>query len=153
MVSSPKRSRAAKAILFSLVIACLLGFAGDLFGMYACHLSKPVSNPDDTDVYLCGQLLGTVMAIGGGLFSLWKFAGGTLQQLLERRWLLLMVATAIGLVSLFLFSITVQNVYLEYLVYPREKAGDGYSYPQLRYAVFDTALLLWCLDGFAACGL
>jgi hypothetical protein len=153
MVSSPKRSRAAKAILFSLVIACLLGFAGDLFGMYACHLSKPVSNPDDTDVYLCGQLLGTVMAIGGGLFSLWKFAGVTLQQLLERRWLLLMVATGIGLVSLFLFSITVQNVYLEYLVYPREKAGDGYSYPQLRYAVFDTALLLWCLDGFAACGL
>ena len=134
-------------------MVCLLGFAGDLLGMYICHIFQPANNPDDAAVYLCGQIVGTAMAIGAGLFSLRKFTGVTFQQLLERRWVLLTVAVVIGLVSLFLFSITVRNAYLEYLVYPREKGGDGYSYPQLRYTVFDTALVLWCLDGFAACGL
>lgn len=153
MAPSSKISRAATAVLFSLIMACLLGFAGDLLGMYACHFFQPANNPDDTDVYLCGQVVGPVIAIGGGLFSLWKLTGMTFQQLLERRWVLLMIAAAIGSASLFLFSITVRNAYLEYLVYPREKAGDGYSYPQLRYAIFDSVLLLWCLDGFAACGL
>ncbi len=153
MVSSPKRNRVVRAILFSLIIACLLGFAGDLLGMYTCHLFRPADNPDDSDVYLCGQLVGTVMAICAGAFSLLKLTGVTFQQLLERRWVLLMAATAIGFVSLFLFYVTVRNAYLEYLVYPREKAGDGYSYPQLRYAIFDSVLLLWCLDGFVACGL
>jgi hypothetical protein len=75
------------------------------------------------------------------------------RRLLERRWLLVPLAVAIGLVSLFLFSITVQRDYWEYLIFPKEKAADNYIYPQLRYTVFDLALLLWCLDGFAACGL
>jgi hypothetical protein len=153
MAPSRKISRAATAILFALIIACLLGLAGNLLGMYTCHFFRPANNPDDTDVYLCGQVVGTVLAIGGGLFSLWKLTGVTLQQLLERRWILLTVAAVIGSASLFLFSITVRNADLEYLVYPREKAGDGYSYPQLRYAIFDSVLLLWCLGGFAACGL
>jgi hypothetical protein len=153
MAPSRKISHAATTILFSLIMACLLGFAGDLLGMYACHFFQPANNPDDTNVYLCGLLVGTVMAIGGGVFSLSKSTGTTFQQLLERRWVLFVVAAVIGLASLLLFSITVQNAYLEYLVYPREKAADGYSYPQLRYAIFDSVLLLWCLDGFAACGL
>jgi hypothetical protein len=153
MKSSPKRNRVVRAILFSLIIACLLGFAGDLLGMYTCHLFRPADNPDDSDVYLCGQLVGTVLAICAGAFSLLKLTGVTFQQLLERRWVLLMAVTAIGFVSLFLFYVTVRNAYLEYLVYPRDKAGDGYSYPQLRYAIFDTARIMWCLDGFAACGL
>jgi hypothetical protein len=78
---------------------------------------------------------------------------GRFQLWLERRWLLLPLAVAIGLISLLLFSITVQRDYWEYLIYPKEKAADNYIYPQLRYTVFDVALLLWCLDGFVACGL
>jgi len=78
---------------------------------------------------------------------------GRFQVWLERRWLLLPLAVAIGLISLLLFSITVQRDYWEYLIYPKEKAADNYIYPQLRYTFFDVALLLWCLDGFVACGL
>jgi hypothetical protein len=76
-----------------------------------------------------------------------------LQRLFERRWVLVTLAATIGLVSLFLFSITVQRCFLEYLVYPKEKAADHYIYPELRYTIFDVTLLLWCLDGFVACGL
>ena len=67
--------------------------------------------------------------------------------------MLLPLAVAIGVVSLFLFSITVQRDYWEYVIFPREKAADNYIYPQLRYTIFDIALLSWCLDGFVACGL
>ena len=66
----------------------------------------------------------------------------SLQRLLEHRWVLVTLAIAIGVVSLFLFSITVQREFLEYLVYPREKAADRYIYPELRYTVFDVSLLL-----------
>jgi hypothetical protein len=75
------------------------------------------------------------------------------QRLLEHRWVLVLLAVAIGLVSLFLFSITVPRDYWEYVIYPKEKAADNYIYPQLRYTIFDVALLSWCLDGFVACGL
>jgi hypothetical protein len=64
-----------------------------------------------------------------------------------------LLAVAIGLVSLFLFSITVQRDYWEHLIYPKEKAADNYIYPRLRYTIFDVALLSWCLDGFVVCGL
>jgi hypothetical protein len=66
---------------------------------------------------------------------------------------LVLLAIAIGLVSLFLFSITVWGDYWVYLSYPKEKAAENYIYPQLRYTFFDGVLLLWCLDGFVACGL
>jgi uncharacterized membrane protein len=77
----------------------------------------------------------------------------SLQRLLERRWVLVTLAATAGMVSLLLFSITVRNDFLDYLVYPKEKAADHYIYPELRYTVFDVTLLLWCLDGFVACGL
>jgi phosphoglycerol transferase MdoB-like AlkP superfamily enzyme len=77
----------------------------------------------------------------------------SIQRLVERRWVLLTLAVTIGLVSLFLFSITVQRDFYEYLVYPKEKAADHYIYPELRYTFFDGMLMLWCLDGFVACGL
>jgi len=54
---------------------------------------------------------------------------------------LALLAAAIGIVSLFLFSVTVQRDYWEYLIYPKEKAADNYIYPQLRYTIFDVALL------------
>ena len=78
---------------------------------------------------------------------------GRFQQLLEHRWVLVLLAVAIGLVSLFLFSITVERDYWDYLVWPRVKADDNYMYPPFRYTVFDVVLLSWCLDGLlhAAC--
>jgi hypothetical protein len=78
---------------------------------------------------------------------------GRFRRLLENRWALVLLAIAIGLVSLSLFWITVGRDYSEYVVYPREKAADNYIYPQLRYTAFDVVILLWCLDGFVACGL
>jgi hypothetical protein len=77
------------------------------------------------------------------------------QRLLERRWLALPLSVAIGLVSGFLLWGTVQNAYREYWLYPKLKAPDPglYIYPQLRYAIFDSVFLLWCLDGLIAAGL
>jgi hypothetical protein len=65
-----------------------------------------------------------------------------LQRLLERRSVLVTLAATIGLVSLFLFSITLRNDFLDYLVYPKEKAAGHYIYPELRYTVFDVTLLV-----------
>jgi Trk-type K+ transport system membrane component len=78
---------------------------------------------------------------------------GRFRRILERRWVLAPLAVAIGLVSLFLFSITVSNDFMEYVIFPKEKADEYYIYPQLRYTFFDAVLLLWCLDGFVASGL
>jgi hypothetical protein len=74
MTERPQRRRAAAAILFSLIMACLLGFGGLLAGMYLWgHFGPPAKDPDDTDAYFFGLLVGGLMAIGGGTASLWKF--------------------------------------------------------------------------------
>ena len=73
MVNSLQRRRAS-AVLFSLIIACLLGLGGLLAGSYLWDkFGPPARDPDDTDAYLCGLLVGGVMAIGGGVTLLWKF--------------------------------------------------------------------------------
>jgi len=45
--------------------------------------------------------------------------------------------------------------YSEYWLEPQVKAADPglYIYPQLRYTIFDSVFLLWCLDGLIAAGL
>jgi hypothetical protein len=63
------------------------------------------------------------------------------------------LAVTIVLVSGFLLWVTVPHDYREYLSYPKEKAADHYSYPELRYAFFDVGLLLWCVDGLVVSGL
>jgi len=63
--------QAVAAILFSLLIAWLLALGGLLGGSYLCSLYGPLS--DETDTYVCGVLLGGVLAIGGGITLLWKF--------------------------------------------------------------------------------
>ena len=45
---------------------------------------------------------------------------------------------------------TAVRLYFEYVFYPQAKAQDGYSYPELRYAVFDAVTVAWCLDGLVA---
>jgi hypothetical protein len=73
------------------------------------------------------------------------------RRLLERRWVLVSLAATIGLVSIFLLSVTVRSDYIDYLVYPKQK-GDS-IYPELRYTFFDVGLLLWCVDGLVVSGL
>ena len=58
-----------------------------------------------------------------------------------------------ALVSGGLLWVTHRRDYYDYLLYPKLKAADSYSYPQLRYTVFDVVLLLWCLIGLVASGL
>jgi hypothetical protein len=78
-----------------------------------------------------------------------------LQRLLERRWVLVPLALAIGLVSGFLLWATLRIAYYDYWLSPKLKAADPgyYIYPQLRYTVFYIVLLLCCLDGLIAAGL
>lgn len=74
MAKQTRRMRAATAILFSLIMTCLLAFGGLLAGMYFWgHFGPQAKDPDDTDAYLCGLLVGGVMAIVGGMALLWKF--------------------------------------------------------------------------------
>ena len=66
------RKRAA-AILFSLIVACLLGLGGLLAGTYLWgHSGPPANDPDDTEAYLFGLLVGGLMAVGGCGALLWK---------------------------------------------------------------------------------
>lgn len=64
------------------------------------------------------------------------------------------LAGVIGFLSVYLLFATLRNAYWDYWVYPKLKAADPglYIYPQLRYTVFDLALLVWCLDGLIASG-
>lgn len=78
---------------------------------------------------------------------------GRFQRLLEHRWLLVPLAVAMASVSGFLLWVTLQRDYWDYWLYSKLKAADFYIYPQLRYALFDITLLLWCLSGLTASGL
>jgi len=74
MKDTSKRRRAVSAILFSLIIACLLAFGGFLAGMYFwSRFVKPANELDDTNIVLCGQLVGGILGSGGGIASLWTF--------------------------------------------------------------------------------
>jgi hypothetical protein len=77
------------------------------------------------------------------------------QRLLERRWLVLPLSVAVALVSGFLLWGKLQMAYSEYWLEPKLKAADPglYIYPQLRYTIFDSVFLLWCLDGLIAASL
>ena len=71
-MAESRSKRAVAAALFSSIMACLLGFGGLLIGMYLwSHFGPPARDPDETDAYLCGLLVGAVMAIGGGSVLLW----------------------------------------------------------------------------------
>ena len=52
----------------------MLGLGGLLAGTYLWDtFGPPAKDPDDTDAYFCGLLVGAFMAIGGATASLWKF--------------------------------------------------------------------------------
>jgi len=73
-MTKPQLRRAVAAILFSLIMACLLGLGGLLTGMYLWgHFGPPAQDPDDIAAYFFGLLVGGLMAMGGGVALLWKF--------------------------------------------------------------------------------
>jgi len=75
------RRRRAAAILFSLIAACLFGLSGLLAGWYLWdHFGPLARDPDDTEGYFCGLLVGGAMAIGGGVTLLSKFWPRSQQQ-------------------------------------------------------------------------
>jgi hypothetical protein len=74
MRGNTKLRRLAGAILFSLLMAFVLWLVGFLGGMYFwSHYGPPANDPDETDAYLCGVLVGAFMAGSGGMAILWKF--------------------------------------------------------------------------------
>jgi hypothetical protein len=74
MMKPNQAKRAVTAILFSLIMAGLLGLGGRLVGMYLwAHFGRLSKDPDDSDVYLCGLAVGGLMALIAGTISLWKF--------------------------------------------------------------------------------
>jgi Na+-driven multidrug efflux pump len=74
MTKAKKTKRAVTAILFSLILGGLLGFVGLLVGMYLwTHFGRPPKDPDDSDAYLCGLVVGGLMALIAASGSLWKF--------------------------------------------------------------------------------
>ena len=77
------------------------------------------------------------------------------QRLFERRWSVLTLSVAIGLMSGFLLWGTLQVAYSDYWLEPKLKAADPglYIYPQLRYTLFSFVEALWCLDGLIMAGL
>jgi hypothetical protein len=77
---------------------------------------------------------------------------GRLWHFVERRPVLISLATGIGLVSALLLWAALSLAYSEYWYEPRLKAADPglYIYPQTRYAVFSAVEILWCTVGLFA---
>jgi hypothetical protein len=77
-----------------------------------------------------------------------------LERFLNRPWLCVPTAVAIGSVSALLLYGILRKEYYDYWLAPKLKAADPglYIYPQLRYTFFDIVMLLWCLDGLIVCG-
>jgi hypothetical protein len=74
MTKHSKPAIAATAILFSSIMACVLGFGGLIAGMYLWrHFGPRAKDFDETNAYLCGLLVGGALAIGGGVALLWTF--------------------------------------------------------------------------------
>ena len=74
MTKAKQARRAVTAILFSLIMGGLVGFAGLLAGVYLwSRLWSSGKRPDDSDAYLCGLVVGALMALVAVSGSLWKF--------------------------------------------------------------------------------
>ena len=66
--------RRAVAILFSLLMACVLGLVGLLVSTYFWgHFGPPAADADDTNGYLFSLLVGGLLGACGTVGSLWMF--------------------------------------------------------------------------------
>lgn len=77
---------------------------------------------------------------------------GRVWHFVERRAVLILLATIIGLVSAFLLWATLRVIYFDYWCEPKIKAADVglYIYPQTRYTIFYAVEILWCTVGLFA---
>lgn len=71
---------------------------------------------------------------------------------MERRSVLILLATIIGLVSALLLWATLRTAYFDYWYEAKSKAADPglYIYPQTRYVIFGVVELLWFTVGLFA---
>jgi hypothetical protein len=71
MTGKSRLKRGAAAVPFSVIMASVLGFGGFLGGSYLWdRYGGPITDPDDAYAYLCGLLVGGVIAIGASTASL-----------------------------------------------------------------------------------
>jgi hypothetical protein len=76
-----KLRRVVAVILFSLLMAWVLGLGGLLGGSYVwSHYGPAAKDPHETDAYLCGLVVGALMAVGGVVAILWTFWPRTSQK-------------------------------------------------------------------------
>jgi hypothetical protein len=69
-----KVRRVGAAVFFALLMAFVLGLSGLLVGDYLwSRYGPPANDPDETDAFLWGLVVGGVMAVGGGVAIVWKF--------------------------------------------------------------------------------
>ena len=75
-----------------------------------------------------------------------------LWHFMERRPVLISLASGIGLVSALLLWSALNVAYSEYWYEPELKAADPglYIYPQTRYAIFSAVEIVWCAVGLFA---
>jgi len=77
---------------------------------------------------------------------------GRIWHFIERRSVLILLATVVGLVSASLLWVTLRAAYYDYWYEPKLKAADPglYIYPQTRYAIFYAVQTVWCTVGLFA---
>jgi len=79
-----------------------------------------------------------------------KMYPASFKQRLSSKWATAALAALIGTASGWILFLTAVQLFFEYVYYPEAKAQDAYIYPEWRYRVFDTVLVVWCLDGLLA---
>jgi len=75
LVSKAERARSVLAtLLFTLIVAAVLGLIGDIVGTYACsRFGGPATDPDDMRSLRCGWIFGAVLAITAAVISVRLF--------------------------------------------------------------------------------
>lgn len=77
---------------------------------------------------------------------------GRVWHFVERRAVLILLATIIGVVSALLLWATLRVIYFDFWYEPKSKVADVglYIYPQTRYTIFYAVETLWCTVGLFA---
>jgi hypothetical protein len=78
-------SRRIASVLFSSIMACVLGLGGFLGGSYLwSRYGPPPNDPDEMDGYFCVLLVGGAIAIAVGVVLVEIVAAGFAEIILER---------------------------------------------------------------------
>ncbi|HEY6305140.1 MAG TPA: hypothetical protein VI488_01620 [Candidatus Angelobacter sp.] len=68
------------------------------------------------------------------------------QRALQNRWVAIAATIAVGYIGLRVMLNVIDDAYYDYYFYPHMK-GAEYTYPELRYAFGQAAILLWSVAG------